>query len=185
MANRTWIREALERLEGPLLLYARRLLGDEDRARDVVQETFLKLCRQRREDVERRLEEWLYTVCRNGAFDVLRRERFMATRDAAAVGEPTEPVDGTRTPPAALERAEEGERVLASLTALPEKQQEALRLRFQGGLSYREIAAVTGESIGNVGWQIHQGLKALRARLGDGLGGAGGLGASNERRVTS
>ena len=41
-----WVRSAVARYEGPLTLYAARLLGDADRARDVVQDTFLKLCRQ-------------------------------------------------------------------------------------------------------------------------------------------
>lgn len=48
---------------------------------------------------------------------------------------------------------------------LPEKQQEALRLRFQGGLSYQEIASVMNESVGHVGWLLHQGLKDLRQRM--------------------
>ena len=39
-----WIREAVDRFEGPLTLYATRLLGDAESARDVVQETFLRLC---------------------------------------------------------------------------------------------------------------------------------------------
>ena len=43
-----WIRSAVARYEGPLTLYAARRLGDADRARDVVQDTFLKLCRQER-----------------------------------------------------------------------------------------------------------------------------------------
>ena len=39
-----WVRSAVERFEGPLTLYAARLLGDADSARDVVQDTFLRLC---------------------------------------------------------------------------------------------------------------------------------------------
>ncbi len=175
MTHLPFVRDALERYEGRLLLYARRLLGDEERARDVVQETFLKLCRQRRADVERRLAEWLYTVVRNGAIDARRRERVMKVSDEVRVDERVDPAGGG--PGARLEREEEGARVLASLASLPEKEQEALRLKFQGGLSYREIAGVTGESIGTVGWRIHEGLKTLRARLG--------AGETSEGRVTS
>ena len=78
MTDRQWIRDALDRFEGPLLLYAGRLTGDAERARDVVQDTFLKLCRQRRADVAARLAEWLYTVCRNAAIDVRRPSRGVA-----------------------------------------------------------------------------------------------------------
>src|SRR5215470_17575017 len=72
-----WIRTAVGRFEGPLVLYAARFLGDAERARDVVQDTFLKLCAQPRDEVEHRLAEWLFTVCRNRALDVLRKEGRM------------------------------------------------------------------------------------------------------------
>ncbi len=42
--SNAWIRQALERHERPLVHYAARLIGDVERARDVVQETFLRLC---------------------------------------------------------------------------------------------------------------------------------------------
>ena len=40
-----------------------------------------------------------------------------------------------------------------------------LRLKFRHGLSYKEISRVTQESIGNVGWLIHTGIKKLREEL--------------------
>ena len=61
----SWVRGAVARFEGPLTLYAARLLGDAEAARDVVQETFLRLCVQDRAAIEPRLAEWLFTVCRN------------------------------------------------------------------------------------------------------------------------
>ena len=54
---------------------------------------------------------------------------------------------------------------MQALARLPFPQQEALRLKFQSGMSYREIAEITGQPIGTVGWLIHFGLKALRERL--------------------
>ena len=75
--DKEWIRAAVARFEGPLTLYAARLLGDADRARDVVQDTFLKLCRQDAREIRDRLAEWLFTVCRNRALDVLRKEGRM------------------------------------------------------------------------------------------------------------
>src|SRR5438132_1705975 len=67
-----WVRSAVERFEGPLILYASRVLGDAEAARDVVQDTFLRLCAQTRAQVDGRLAEWLFTVCRNRSLDVLR-----------------------------------------------------------------------------------------------------------------
>ena len=162
MTDRQWIREAFERFESPLLVYARRLVGDAERAQDVVQDTFFKLCRQRREAIEPRLAEWLYTVCRNAALDVRRRDKVMQVTSAEAPhGEAGRDAD----PGARTERKEETQRALAYLAELPEKQQEVLRLKFRGGLSYKEISRITGESTGNVGWLLHVGLKSLRAKL--------------------
>lgn len=47
-----WIAAAVEKYEAPLSRYAERLLGDAERARDVVQDTFLRLCRQDRDRVD-------------------------------------------------------------------------------------------------------------------------------------
>jgi RNA polymerase sigma factor (sigma-70 family) len=52
------------------------------------------------------------------------------------------------------------------LAGLSDNQQEAVRLRFQNGLSYRDIAAVTGLSVTNVGFLIHTAIKTIRTRLG-------------------
>ena len=158
-----WVNAVLERFEGPLTLYASRLLGDVHAARDVVQETFLRLCREPRGTVEAHLAPWLYTVCRNLATDERRKGRHMARTNA-----PT--LDGrqaTGAPPdAAVERTESATKALEAIDALPESQQEVLRLKFRHGLSYREIAGVTGLTVSHVGVLIHEGMKSLRRHLG-------------------
>jgi hypothetical protein len=55
--------------------------------------------------------------------------------------------------------------VLRMLTHLPENQREAILLKFGHNLSYKEIAQVTGHTVGNVGFLIHTGIKTLRTRL--------------------
>jgi len=57
--------------------------------------------------------------------------------------------------------------VLRAVALLPGDQQEALRLKFQGGLSYAEIGDVMETTVPRVGYLIHRGLKALRERLAD------------------
>jgi len=160
--NGAWIREAVAHYEGPLTLYATRLTGSLERARDVVQETFLKLCRQRREEVDEHLAEWLYTVCRNHALDIRRKERRMTPIAESAVAEHR---DSTPSPQETLERREESGEVLRLLDDLPEEQQECIRLKFQHGRSYKEISAITRKSVSHVGVLIHLGIKALRARV--------------------
>ena len=73
--------QILHRFEIPLLQYARRITGDREQARDVVQETFIKFQRNgalRREDEP---ATWLFTVCRNAALNICRKERRMMHLD--------------------------------------------------------------------------------------------------------
>jgi len=159
-----WVREALARHEAPLLHYATRLLlGDRERARDAVQETFARLCRQDPAEVTARLAEWLFTVCRRVALDIRRKEARMAplSESLAEAQRSRAP-----SPPDSLERRETSAQVQRALAALSETQQEVLRLKFQNGFSYKEIARVTGLSVSHVGVQIHLGLKRVRERLG-------------------
>ena len=158
-----WVRAAVGRFEGPLTRYAHRLLGDAERARDVVQDAYLRLCGQDRAEVEPRLAEWLFTVVRNRSTDVLRKEGRMGGLSVEQQRLRVSPEPG---PAAAVEQIEESARVLAMLESLPPTQREVIRLKFQEGFSYREISRISGQSVTNVGYLIHVGLKTLRARLG-------------------
>ena len=100
-----WIRGAVGRFEGPLTLYAARLLGDAETARDVVQETFLRLCVQDRARVERHLAEWLFTVCRHRALDVLRKEGRMSRLSDERVQAHADPVAAPATFPSPVAAA--------------------------------------------------------------------------------
>ncbi len=167
------IRTILDEYEGPLLRYAARITGDVERARDVVQETFLKLCqrptaRRGSSQAPRRgspqgqsdhVAQWLFTVCRNGALDVSRKERRM--KPLSEQDERSRPGEAD-SPPEAAERAEAAGHVTAALADLPANQQEVLRLKFQDDFSYKQIAGITGLSVSNVGFLIHTGIKKLR-----------------------
>jgi RNA polymerase sigma-70 factor (ECF subfamily) len=69
------------------------------------------------------------------------------------------------SPDLEVEHRDSASQIIALIDALPGSQQEAIRLRFQSGLSYREISQVTGHSVSHVGVLLHTGLAALRARL--------------------
>jgi RNA polymerase sigma factor (sigma-70 family) len=153
-----WIAEALARHETPLLRFATKLLrGDADRARDVVQETFLQLCRQDRASVEGHLAAWLFRVCRNRALDLHRKDTRVETIEHAR--------DAVPDPAELVQRREDTDHIKRVLETLPEHQQEAVHLRFQCGLSYKEISEVTGHSVSNVGFMLHAAVKAIRAHL--------------------
>jgi RNA polymerase sigma factor (sigma-70 family) len=148
--------------QAPLTRYAARLLGDPDRARDVVQDTFVKLMAQPLAAVDGHAVEWLFTVCRHRALDVLRKEGRMKR---FADGEAEQLTASGPRPGHALEQAETQAALLRLIGHLPSNQQEVVRLKFQNGFSYKEIARITELSVGNVGFLIHTAVARLRTEF--------------------
>jgi RNA polymerase sigma factor (sigma-70 family) len=158
----SWVPSVLAEYEQPLTRYAAHITGDAERAREVVQDTFLKLLRQKPAQIRDHLAQWLYTVCRNRALDVLRKERRMTGISDAQLQ--LQSRSGPEVS-AALEQEEQIADVLKILNTLPANQQEVIRLKFQSDLSYGEISQVTNLSVSNVGFLIHTGLKTIRERV--------------------
>jgi RNA polymerase sigma factor (sigma-70 family) len=145
-----------------LVRYAERLLGDADRARDVVQDTFVKLMAQPAEAVNGHTTEWLFTVCRHRALDVMRKESRLRRFEEGQM----ERVPGAEERPGRqLEQSETREAVLRLVDRLPRNQQEVVRLKFQHGFSYKEIARITSLSVSNVGFLIHTAVQRLRTEF--------------------
>ncbi len=173
-----WIEAVIARYEGPLIRYATHLTGRVETARDVVQDAFFKLCEADPAAVSEHVGAWLYRVCRNRVIDLSRKDRAMRPLDdeklaATASEEP---------PPAlSLEAKESGALVVRLLARLPERHQEVVRLKFQEGLSYREIATVTGQSVTNVGFLLHSALRKLRELWAEAE--RGGIAAAPARSV--
>lgn len=157
-----WVHTAVSRYERPLVRYASQIIGDVERARDVVQDTFLRLCEQDPVKLHGHLAEWLYTVCRNRSLDVREKEKRMKTMtvEQHAAQECRETSQAV-----AFERREAADQVLKFVGTLSANQQEVVRLKFQNGLSYKEISAITQLSVSNVGFLIHTAVKKLRQEL--------------------
>ena len=157
-----FVERALAEYESPLIGYAVGFLHDADKARDVVQDTFIRLYQQDIAKVRDGLKTWLFTVCRNRALDVLRKEkRMVALKDEKLEKMPTREENP-------LEMADWDERVAQvhkALARLSENQREVIRLKFEQDLSYKEISEITGLSSGNVGFILHVGLKKMRTLL--------------------
>jgi len=158
-----WIAGVLAEYEQRLARYAAGITGDADAARDVVQDVFLQLCRAKRGAVEGHLAAWLFKVCRHRALDVRRKERRMTLTMNGRLDRIAPPADSA---PHRLAEAPADETIaggmLTALATLPERQQELLRLKFQAGLSYAEIARCMDLTTTNVGFLIHTALKKLR-----------------------
>lgn len=146
--------------EAALRRYATRLLHDEARAQDVVQESLLALGKQpegERRALRSRLAAWLFTVCRRKALNVLRAEKRLGPLEEAP------PVVAPEAGPASLlVRGEDRARLLALVARLPGLQREVLRLRYHEGLSYQEISDRTGRTVTHVGVLLHNALQTLR-----------------------
>jgi len=158
-----WVQAAIERFERPLLQYAQSIFQDLDRARDTVQETFMRLHTQDQAAIEGHLSQWLFTVCRNCALKSLKKEsRYIYVEDKEFDHHRVESV----SPLQAMARRETVERLMEHVKALPKNKQEVVRLRFHGNHSYQQISEITGLSVGNVGFILNAAMHQLRQMMG-------------------
>jgi len=156
------VEHALSEYESPLIGYAVGIVHDRDRARDVVQDTFIRLYQQDVEKVKAGLKSWLYTVCRNRALDVLRKEKRMVVVDDEVFAQEESKSLG---PDIVTDQQERVKEMMGFLDRLSDNQQLVIRLKFEQGMSYKEISDETGLKSGNVGFLLHGGLKQLREML--------------------
>jgi len=160
-SSRGWMLDVIEQHERSLMRYALHFVHDHETARDIVQDTFLRLCRQKDDEVRPKLPAWLFTVCRNRAIDVGRKENRMKISTNEL---PANKVDPKPSAAAVAESRDDSEAVKRFVIELPSRQQELLQLKFEAGLSYQEMANVTGLSKTNVGFLLHKAVSALRER---------------------
>jgi len=159
--RREWIQSAIAEHEGPLVRYAHHFLGDLDRARDVVQDTFIKLLKCDQAEVSGHLRPWLFKVCRNRAIDICRKESRMSLADSNTLDQN---VNGAKNPAAVVEDRESSQHLSTLIGDLNERHQEILRLKFQSAMSYKEIAEVMGITVSNVGFILHTAIQKVRKK---------------------
>lgn len=150
----------------PLLRYATRLLNNADLAQDAVQTSFLRLCdcwAESRAWTADHLRAWLYRTTHNASLDVIRKESRLQKLHEAQAAESAE-LDPPRQDEA-MELADRQKLALDALAGMPDPDREILILRLQQGLSYLQIAAITGRSEGNVGCILSNATKELARRL--------------------
>ena len=152
---------ALERFERPLIRYAMGIVGELSQARDIAQEVFIKLSQSLGSLDRDRLAPWLFTVCRNRALDHQRKFNRIVPMENDVLDLES---SSAPTPADALEEQETSGQIRRWIDQLPDKQREAVRMKFEAGLSYKEISDVLKTSIGNVGTLIHLGVTTLRER---------------------
>ena len=157
--------ELYDRYAGMALAVARRVVGDQQEAEDVVHDAFVTVWRKiDRFDAGRgSLRAWLMTVVRNRAIDRVRARRpGMTVEDADERSLlRTEP---NPTWEDALRRTSAGD-VRAAMAALPDEQRRAVELAYFEGYTYREVAELTGVPTGTANGRLRLALLKLHERL--------------------
>lgn len=141
-----------------LYAYVRTLLGDDAGAEDVTALSFERAYRRRGSFDARRGTQrgWLFGIARNAALDELRRRK----RTAPLVG--ALPDDTAAAPDEEADLALRRETVRAALAQLTPRERELVALKFHGGLSNAELAAVLGTTQSNAGTRVHRAVTKLR-----------------------
>jgi RNA polymerase sigma-70 factor, ECF subfamily len=163
--------EAFRRHAGAVFGLARRLVGDDALAEEVVQEVFLRLWQQPDKfDADRgSLRSYLLAQSHGRAVDLLRSESARRRREER---------DARYTAEAGYDLEHEvwdlavAERVQAAIQELPENERRAIELAYFKGHTYREVAVLLGEPEGTVKSRIRAGMRRMRQGLADaGVGG--------------
>lgn len=142
--------------------YALALLGDRERANDLVQDCLERSLSRLHLWRPGNLRAWLFTIMHNlNANDRRRAARAPATisLDAAEFVAPVAPAQEDSLNLAALQRA---------LSSLPEEQRAVVLLVGLEGFAYAEAAKILGVPVGTVMSRLHRGREQLRRQLAAG-----------------
>ena len=154
------ITQAIDSYEHLLISYAKEITGEVESAKDAVQETFLRLSKQNLSALQPRLRPWLFVVCRNCALDHVRK----IVKFSPDPVEDHDCADGNPSPDARAMAVEEIKKAWELVAGLPLQQREIVKLKFEAGLSYKEIAEALRTSVSTVGVQLHEAMQTLRSR---------------------
>ena len=155
------------RWERQIFALAYRVLGREEDARDVCQETFLRAFRALKGfKGQSKFSSWLYRIALNLCRDWIRRERrsSMVTQLDADT-EPAAVNGAVETAEEQVVRRDLGRVITRAMTALSEQQQTTIVLKEYHGLTFQEIADLQECPLSTVKTRLYQGLSVLRRQL--------------------
>lgn len=165
------------RFQKPLFNFFYRMVGRRETAEDLVQETFIKLCRFGHTfcGSNAKFTTWLYSVAGNQCRDYIRHSNRRPETPVADMEQTYSEEDQIELPVESLEspveehlmQMELREELKVAIRSLPEKERTAIILREYHGLEYKEIAETLGCPIGSVKVLIFRARQRLRERLSD------------------
>jgi RNA polymerase sigma factor (sigma-70 family) len=131
-------------------------LKDEDRANDIVQDSFEKLWRHVAEIEYVVVKSWLFSTAYHTMIDIIRKEKRMTALEA----------EHEREMISESQYSDLNEILHEALEKLPEQQKTSVLLRDYEGYSYKEIGDVTGQTEAQVKINIYRGRLALKSYIG-------------------
>jgi RNA polymerase sigma-70 factor, ECF subfamily len=157
------------RWERPIYALAYRVIGREEEARDVVQETFLRAFRGIKNfRGQAKFSSWVYRIALNLCRDWMRRER-RAPLQAAPEGVDLIELAAEQGPIESIEelvaRHDLSKAVAVAMALLPDEQRTAIILKEYHGMTFQEIADLQHCPLSTVKTRLYQGLTVLRRHL--------------------
>jgi RNA polymerase sigma-70 factor (ECF subfamily) len=144
--------------------FAADYLSSVDRARDVVQDTFLEIWRRRGDiKIKSSIKSYLYQSVRNRALNEIRKSKTKSEYLEAVKSE-TEGRE-KRTAINKIEMSKLSDEVNEAISELPERRRMAFLLHRRHGFTYKEVAQIMGIAPKTVENQIGRALKSLRSQL--------------------
>ena len=152
-------RALVERHQTRAFWVARGMLGNDEDARDVAQEAFIRVHRSlHRFDINLKFSTWLHQIVVNLSIDHMRKHRRRRGVDLDAVAEVEDPRE-QRDP---VEGQELKERVMRVLEELPPKYKAVMVLSDLQGIGAKQIAEITDTTHATVRWRHHRARKLFR-----------------------
>jgi RNA polymerase sigma-70 factor (ECF subfamily) len=143
----------------PLMAFARKVLVDEDEAREVVQKVFISLWEKREEiDLTSSLKSYLFTSVHNRSLNVIRDRKKFSEEEIPDVA-------GDWDVSAQIETMELEQKIREVIDSIPEKCRQIFEMNRFDGLKYSEIASQLQISVKTVENQMSKALKILREKL--------------------
>lgn len=163
------VKEMVTRKLPRLLALASRLLGDADEARDIAQESFLRIWKQAASwrSEQARFDTWLHRVALNLCYDRLRRRKEHVPVDSEHA---CEALDTRPAPDEQLEASAQSRRMAQALDQLPDRQREAIVLQYYQELSNTEAAALMQISVEALESLLSRARRNLRSYLAEAPG---------------
>ncbi len=167
-----------DRYSGALYGYLLRMMGNRDEAGDLLHDTFCRLIQKlNRYTAQDQFKAFVFRIAHNLTIDSLRRRKYFLSdksdndnveqREKLLTEQRNKSVNGSDNPADKVEEKEILDRLGAAIVQLPDDQKQVLLMKHYTGMTFREIADITGIPLNTALGRMHYAIRNLRKRLDD------------------